>query len=76
MSKSAFDLESFISLMDFIASQRSPEHEFLVARGWVPLGAHCHTGIPGWGKVIDGEAVTIPENEALEREGHKAGGTA
>lgn len=49
----------------------NPRRTFLLDRGWVPLGAEAFTGIEGWGKVIDGRAVMIPEAEALEREGYQ-----
>jgi len=42
-----------------------PTRKILLDRGWVPLGADCTTGREGWGKVIDGRAVTLDQSEAL-----------
>lgn len=44
---------------------RDPDGDYLLSRGWVPLGAEALTGVDGWGKVIDRRAVTIPKSGAL-----------
>ena len=46
----------------------NPQREFLLKRGWVPLGAECNTGIEGWGRMVDGESIILPEPKALARE--------
>ena len=53
------------------AAPENPRRTFLLQHGWVPLGAECTTGIEGWGKVIDGKAVTVDEPEALKMEGYQ-----
>ncbi len=55
-----------------MAAPPNPRRKFLMDRGWVPLGAEAFTGKEGWGKLIDGRAVTIDEDEALEIEGYKS----
>lgn len=45
----------------------SPDPECAILRraGWVPLGKNAITGLEGWGKMIDGKAVTVDQPEAL-----------
>lgn len=46
--------------------------EFLKHRGWIPLGKNSSTGLEGWGKIIDGHAVTVGQPEALAIERQQA----
>jgi len=57
-------LAAMMSALEFAATS-DPNRQFLLDNGWVPLGRNCETGIEGWGKVIDGTAVTVDQPEAL-----------
>lgn len=60
----------------FIEKPESSDRAFLKARGWIPLGKEAFTGLEGYGKMIDGKAVTVNEAEALsiEKDSGKAEG--
>ncbi len=63
---------AFLAGMLAAMAQVSPPdlgRQFLLDRGWMPLGAEAGTGVEGWGKVIGGQAVTVPIHEALALEG-------
>ena len=55
-----------------VSAPPGPERDFLVAHEWVPLGKDAATGVEGWGKLIDGEAVILCQAVALAREGWAA----
>ncbi len=68
MSRLNLHMIEMLTTMAMLAPERR-ERTFLMARGWLPLGREAGTGLEGWGKLIDGRAVTINEPEALALEG-------